>query len=289
MASEEQELEQADREFQEQKEPGEEEATRNMQILTALGFKRYDDTGETNFNIKVLNMKIGVKFNTENPAGKIWAYELTEDNKKDFVKNGDLKQLPLVQRYLNIKHGIEPIPESTVTGRIIEKIGKGLKIEIKEDGEKKEIFFGQGAIKRHDDGSHFIPSGFSKPSKDNPDGKMDIPRDILVSDIDMQAEAEQKAAQPAPVATTIPTKSREEEEAQRIREEQGRAPATSTAAKPTVPELIEKYLNMLVLTTEAVNAEERISERQKGYSINWICDAIKEEIGGEKRKNERAE
>ena len=286
---EERELEDAEAEFSDEeqieKQP---EAEDNMQILTALGFiphyhdKDPEGNDETNFGIRVMNTKIGVKFNDKNPAGKVWAYVLTGDNKKDFIKNGNLKELPLVQRYLDTRAGKKPIPEATVTGRIIERIGKGIKIEIEEDGKKKEIFFGLGAVKRHDDGHHFIPHGFSKPSSDNQEGKMLVPRDILLPDMDsQQREAEQKVTQPA-----YP----EEAETQRRRDEQGRAPVATTIPIPTpatpptvkenstVPELIEKYLSIAVQVTKAVKENEEVSTQERGYVTNWVCNKVVDEL-----------
>ena len=268
---EERELEDAEAAFQDEDQT---EAENNMQILIALGFtphyhdKDPEGNDETNFGIKVMNTKIGVKFNDKNPTGKVWAYELTEDNKKEFIKNGDLKQLPLVQRYLDIQKGKKPIPKTTVTGRIIEKRGKGILIEIEEDGEKKEIFFGQGAVKRHDDGHHFIPFGFSKPSTDNPEGKMSVPRDVLVPGMDIeinssQTKAERKAK--APAATTIPIKNREEA-----------TPAQPPAEKPTQAELIVQYVELLAQVTEAIEKEDRIPEREKGYGIKFVYYSVLE-------------
>lgn len=256
-------------------------AEKNQQILTALGFtphyhdKDKEGNDETNFGIIVINTKIGVKFNDKNPAGKVWAYTLAEGGIKDFIKNGDLKQLPLVQRYLDIQAGKKPIPEATVTGRIIERIGKGIKIEIEEDGEKKEIFFGLGAVKRHDDGRHFIPHGFSKPSKDNPEGKLCVPRDIFVPGMD------------------ITTANREEADAQRIREEQGRAPAPTTipvperkavyepvqpAAKQTQAELITKYVELLAAVIEAIEKEDRIPQHEKGFANKFVFYSVKQAL-----------
>ena len=248
--AEERELEDAEAAFRDEKQP---EAENNMQILTALGFKRYDDDDGTNFGIRILNTKIGVKFNPENPTGKVWAYILTEDNKKDFIKNGNLKQLPLVQRYLDIQAGKKPIPEATVIGRIIEKRSKSVVLEIEEDGEKKEIIFGLGAVKKHDDGSHFIPLGFSKPSKDNPDGKMCVPRDILLPGMDTQPEE-------APAATAQP-------------------PAAKPTVKgnltiPTDSEKVDYYINLIGEIIEKVGVEERISSSERGYAISKVFDAI---------------
>ena len=92
-----------------------------------------------------------------------------------------------------------------------------------------------------------------------------------------------KGSQPAatPAATTIPTTdNRAEAEAQRIREEQGLAAtpaATQPAAppKPTVTELIAKYTDMLAQVTEAVNAEDRIPDREKGYAIKFVFYSVR--------------
>ena len=269
--TEEQELEDAEAEFKDEKQTEKQpEAENNMQILTALGFtphyhdKDPEGNDETNFGIRVMKMKIGVKFNDKNPAGKVWAYVLTDDNKKDFIKNGNLKELPLVQRYLDIQAGKKPIPEATVIGRIIEKRSKSVVLEIEEDGEKKEVIFGLGAVKKHDDGRHFIPLGFSKPSQDNPEGKMYVPRDILLPGMDSQPEE-------APAATTIPISKAEA------------TPAQPPAAKPTgkenltVPtdsEKVDYHINLIGEITEKVGAEERIAEKERGYAISKVFDAI---------------
>ena len=277
---EERELEDAEAEFSDEKQTEKQtEAEQNQQILIALGFtshyhdKDAEGNDETNFGIQILNMKIGVKFNDVNPAGKVWAYVLADDGKKEFIKNGNLKELPLVQRYMDIQSGKKPIPELTVTGHIIEKRGKGILVEIEEDGENKEIFFGQGAVKRHDDGRHFIPRGFSKPSKDNSDGKMCVPRDILLPEMDQKPRNENERVE-ARIAI----------EAQRMREEQGRAPAATTiltpaaeavkSTPPTDSEKVSYYINLLAEITEKVGVEERIPEKERGYAISKVFDAI---------------
>ena len=67
---------------------------------------------------------------------------------------------------------------------------------------------------------------------------------------------------------------RPEAEAQRIREEQGLATA-QPAAPTTTAELITKYLEILAQVTEAVNAEERIPDREKGYAVKFIYYSVK--------------
>ena len=97
-------------------------------------------------------------------------------------------------------------------------------------------------------------------------------------------EAEQKAgsSQPAAAPAATTTDNRAEAEAQRIREEQGlvTAPAQPAAIpaaqpKPTVPELIAKYTDMLAQVTEAVNAEDRIPDREKGYAVKFIFYSVR--------------
>ena len=71
---------------------------------------------------------------------------------------------------------------------------------------------------------------------------------------------------------------RADAEAQRIRKEQGRAAtpaATPAAAKPTVPELISKYLDILVQVTIAINAEDRIPDREKGFATKFLYYSVK--------------
>ena len=73
---------------------------------------------------------------------------------------------------------------------------------------------------------------------------------------------------------------RAEAEARRISEEQGRAAATAPAAsaqpqpaataKPTVDELISKYLEILVKVTKALKEEDGIPEREKGFGTKFL-------------------
>lgn len=89
---------------------------------------------------------------------------------------------------------------------------------------------------------------------------------------------------------------RAQAEAQKIREEQGLAgeatePVESeqpAQPKPSVPELIEKYLNVVVQVTQKVKANEGITDREKGYATNWICDAVKDEMkkGGDRSEEQ---
>ena len=112
---------------------------------------------------------------------------------------------------------------------------------------------------------------------------MYVPRDILLPDMDDQQPANREGA-----------------EAQRIRDEQGRAPelnmklaktgngdlpnrtigstSPATTAKPTeYTESILKHIGILAEVTERVFAEDRIPSRQKGYSIKYVFDEVEAE------------
>lgn len=87
-------------------------------------------------------------------------------------------------------------------------------------------------------------------------------------------EAEQKGE-----TKQVPLGDRAEAEAQKIREEQGLA--TTPEAEPAKPattavaDLIAKYTDILAQVTEAVNAEDRIPDREKGYAVKFIYYSVK--------------
>ena len=269
-------------------------AKENQQILIALGFtphyhdKDKEGNDETNFGIRVMNTKIGVKFNDKNPTGKVWAYELTEDSKKNFYKNGDLNRIPLIQKYRTIQEGKEPIPEITVTGKIVERRGGAIIIAITENGEKKECSFGLGAVKKDNDGA-FIPAGFSKATEKNPEQKMDIPRDIRLPDYEAQLAQ-------VPVADTTKEKAELPKKPDDLTKTDLQKPTEHATMdniiKPEDPkgpteftEIIAKYVNILAEVTEAIFAEDRIPGREKGYGVKFVFD----EVVGETRKTELSE
>ena len=249
-----------------------EQANKNQQILIALGFtphyhdKDKEGNDETNFGIRMMNTKIGVKFNAKNPAGKVWAYKLSEDSKKNFYKNGDLNQIPLVQKYRLIQEGKEAIPAITVIGKIVEQRGGAIIIAITENGEKKECSFGLGAVKKDDDGA-FIPAGFSKATEKNPEQKMDIPRDIRLPDYETQLKQ-------VPASAVTKEKDAQEEKVEKgIIADKIPHKEPLTLAEGEDPTL-DYYISLIGEITEKVDAEERISERERGYAISKVYDAI---------------
>ena len=84
---------------------------------------------------------------------------------------------------------------------------------------------------------------------------------------------------------------RAEAEAQRIREEQGLATAPAAAqpaAPPTVEELIFKYIEILAKVTVAVEQEDRIPEKEKGYGIKFVYYSVKGAIENGRDHEEQA-
>ena len=259
----------------------EETAEGNQLILSALGLKRYEDAGVVKYNIRVMNIKIGVTFNETSPLGKLWAYKIPEgDEDKKFLKNGELAEHPLIQKYRAIQEGKEALPETSVTGKILEKRGKAIKVEITENGETKEIFYGQGAVKKNDEG-YFIPAGFSKGGKDKEgkerDAKMNLPRDIQLPDYPTQLSqvptADVTKEQEGGKAEVKPTEKATLAEVIAPKELEGATPPEGE--KPTIPELIARYLEILSLVTEAVAKEDRIKDREKGYAVKFIYYSVK--------------
>ena len=270
----------------------EETAGQNQQILAALGFKPYHDAGVTKYSIWVMNIKIGATFNETNPLGKVWAYYISEgDEDKVFLKNGELAEHPLIQKYRAIQEDKEPIPEISVVGEITEKRGKAIKVEITENGENKAIFFGQGAVKTDKDG-HFIPTGFSRATKDH-EAKMAVPRDIRLPDYETQLEQapatdttkekNELPKKPDELAKTDlqPTEKTIMDEVIKSKEIE----YTDTRVQVTEAELIQKYTNLLANVTEAILAEDRIPSREKGYAVKFVYYSVI----GEMKKTELSE
>ena len=85
---------------------------------------------------------------------------------------------------------------------------------------------------------------------------------------------------------------RAQAEAQRISEEQGRATAPTAPpaiAKPTVEELISKYIDILSQVTVAVDKEDRIPDREKGYAVKFIYYSVKHTLENGKNGGDHEE
>lgn len=171
----------------EKEETEKEKAERYQDILVGLGFKRWDNEGEIKCSVIEDGMKIGRTFNGKTPTGRFWAFPFNTNEKGEFLSEDELKELPLVKRFNAIRDGKEPVPEPTVTGKIVEKRGKAIGIEIEEQGEQKKIYFGAGAVKKDEDG-YFIPKGFSRATQTQK-AKMGIPRDIKLPNYEAELEA----------------------------------------------------------------------------------------------------
>lgn len=87
-------------------------------------------------------------------------------------------------------------------------------------------------------------------------------------------EAEHKEPQRDPFGKRVVA------EALRIQEGQGLIPKEEKEpAQTTVyAELIEKFGELRAMVTESVRKNDRIPDREKGYAINWISDAVKDAL-----------
>lgn len=99
----------------------------------------------------------------------------------------------------------------------------------------------------------------------------------------LEAEQKAEATQPAPAATTIPTAAAGINQPELPPPEQKLPPI---APKPTVPELIAKYTDILAQVTVSVNAEDRIPDREKGYGYKFVFDKVTAEMqtGGDREE-----
>ena len=300
---EDQELEKAETEFNKQKE--EETPIKKADdtplvkdILIALGFIRYDNKEKgIAYKLHVGPLQIGRTYNEKYPAGNMWVRCLKDceyGKAGDFPKRDECKKIPLVALFYKIRDGELPIPKSTITGKVVGKSEKAIQIQFEEFGQTETEWWGFGALKKNEKRVTYVPASFSKETE-HYSPKMQVPRDILLKDY----EAELKVAEMT--TSTGNSEHREEAEAQRIREKQGRAPAATTipvpaaginqpelpppeqklpprAAKPTeYTESILKHIGILAEVTERVFAEDRIPSRQKGYSIKYIFGEVEAE------------
>lgn len=280
---EEQELEEAEKQFEEGNktiaaqqsgEPTKEETAKRYQnILIALGFTKYDNKEKgIACKLKAGQLLIGRTFTEKNPTGNMWVSCLVDcehGKKGEFLKRDQCKQIPQVNLFYRIRDGELPIPEPTVIGTVVGKSEKAIQIQFDEFGVGyyEMQWWGFRAVYSSVEGVEYIPASYSKETE-NYNAKMQVPRDIILENYETELEK-------APLTTqTDITKEKEGEEkaekgtlADAIHKEP--VPLTEDE-KPTV----DYYVNLIGEITEKVRAEERISEREQGYAISKVFDAI---------------
>ena len=248
----------------------EETAKRYQDILIALGFTRYDNKEKgIACKLKAGQLLIGRTFTEKNPIGNMWVSCLVDcehGNKGEFLKKDECKQISQVALFYRIRDGELPIPEPTVTGTVVGKSEKAIQIHFNEFGRTETQWWGFGALKKDKGGLNYVPASYSKQTE-NYNAKMQVPRDILLEDYEAELEK-------APLTQTDITKEKEGEE------KVERSTLTDIIHKEPVPLIegekptVDFYINLIGEITEKVRAEERISEREQGYAISKVFDAI---------------
>ena len=284
---EEQELEDAETAFRAgdkvvdlEKPSKEETAKRYQDILISLGFAFYDNKEKgISCKLKAGSLQIGRTFTDKHPIGNMWVKCVNDcdfGKKGEFLKTDQCKQIPQVSLFYRIRDGELAIPEPTVTGKIIGKSAKAVQMQFDEFGETKTDWWGFGALKKDKEGITYVPASYSKETeKYTP--KMQVPRDIILLNYDdelkaalqvTQTETAEKREEPKEEKKAQPTEKSTLAEAISQKKEPG---ATQIeGAKPTV----DYYINLIAEITEKVGAEGRISDRERGYAISKVFDAI---------------
>jgi len=173
-----------------------EDRERMFAILELLGFTRYDEKFGTRYKFKQGDLMMARDFNEKNPNGRFWVKK--GDN---FLKDDECKEVEQIKKFYDLRDSDRPVPPLIVVGEVIGKSesGKGILVAFTEtaDGERKEQWYGKGAVKTNrqgkdfvdgiGDGERFIPAGFSKASGEKK-AKMEFPRCMVLDDYETRVE-----------------------------------------------------------------------------------------------------
>ena len=245
----------------------------SQEILIALGFIRYDNRDQgTAYKLNIPPLQVGRTFTTLMPAGNMWVrcLEDCEHGKKNkFMKREDIKQIPLVDLFYKIRDGKLSIPEPTVSGKIVGKSKEAVEVQFTEFNRIETKWWGLGALKKTQEGVTYVPASYSKHTKKY-DGKMQVPRDIILVDYDAELSK-------ASATATGRLKGRHPEKPSEKVEKETLAEALLHKEPVSLPETekptVDYYVNLIGEITEKVNADERIAKNERGYAINMVFHA----------------
>ena len=171
------------------KQSDEDKAERYQDILVGLGFKIFDNKDKgIACKLKTKELHIGRTFKEQEPLGHFWAIYLEDCNygkKGEFVKDEYLRAIPIIKLFYQIRAGDIQMPEDHITGKIVNKSDKAIQVQFTEFRRIKTEWWGLGALKRNDQGETYIPAGFSKQTPKY-EAKMDVPKDIFLPDYEEQ-------------------------------------------------------------------------------------------------------
>ena len=255
----------------------EETGAEYQKILIALGFTRYDNKEQgIACKLKAGLLQIGRTFTDTYPTGTMWVKVLEDcafGKKEDFLKKEACMKIPQVKLFYDIRNGKLPIPEPTVQGKVVGKSDKAVQIQFTEFSQIRTEWWGFGALKKDKEGMNYVPGSYSKETK-NYAAKMQVPRDLIL----VNYEAELNDAE----ITTTATGTGEHEDQEAKKEEVAKGTVADkikshkdpvTLAEGEEP-TVDYYISLLGEITEKVDAEERIAERERGYAISKVYDAI---------------
>jgi len=195
------------------KQSDEKNAERYQDILVGLGFKIFNNKEKgIACKLKTKELQIGRTFKEQEPLGHFWAICLEDCDygKKGEFMNDDkqLKEIPIIKLFYQIRDGDLQIPEDHITGKIVNKSDKAIQVQFTEFNQIKTEWWGLGALKRNDQGETYIPAGFSKQTPKY-EAKMDVPKDIFLPEYEEQLKN-------APLTTTNGHQPRGESEAEYV-------------------------------------------------------------------------
>jgi hypothetical protein len=242
-------------------------------ILIALGFIRYDN-GEKGiaYKLHVGPLQIGRTYSEKYPIGNMWVRCLKDceyGKAGDFPKRDECKKIPLVALFYKIRDGELPIPEPTITGKVVGKSEKAVQIQFEEFGQTETEWWGFGALKKNEEGVNYVPASYTKETEKYT-AKMQVPRDIILKNYEVELKA-------AEMTTSISNDEHREETKEKVDRSTvadkipHKEPVILTEGeKPTV----DYYISLIGEITAKVQAEERIPKGEWGYAISKVFDAI---------------
>ena len=241
-------------------------------ILLALGFIRYDNKGKgIAYKLHVGSLQIGRTFTEKTPVGTMWVKCLVDcehGKKGEFLKRGQLNQIPQVALFYLIRDGKLSIPGQNVIGEIVGKSEKAIQVVFDEFEESRTEWWGLGALKRGEDGVNFIPASFSKETESYA-AKMQVPRDILLLNYEEELGK-------APLAVSGSDDGHKEQATEKVERSTMVEAIHPKGAVPPVEKgklTVDYYVQLIGEITEKVKAEERISKGEWGYAINMVFHA----------------
>jgi len=269
-------------------------AERYQDILVGVGFRIFDNKEKgIACKLKTKEMLIGRTFTKQQPTGKFWAKCLEDcdyGKKSEFVATDRLKELQVIALFYRIRDGELEIPETEITGKIVGKTEKAIQVQFMEFEQIRTEWWGLGALKKNDKGDTFIPAGFSKQTEKY-EAKMQIPRDIILSDYEEELEkapqqttanGHQTESEEGYIPEDVEAARHEKEETNRTKEvEEAKAKVTEEVKNggKQIRSAIEEGLAIVI----DVFSELKLTDYEKADLATRIGQGINIDVGKNRR------